>query len=741
MSNFFNELKNRNVYKAATAYVVTGWLIMQVVDTMSNNLSWPPEIASWITKILIVGFPITLVITWLYEVTPQGLKRTGAVQEDTADNRKAGKRLNHLIIGALAITICFMLVERIFFAGNTSINKRQEASIAVLPFANISLTNEDENFALGLTEQILNDLSSVSGLRVISANSSFIYREKNLNDQEIANELKVNYLLKGSLQYDNRNNRVKIITRLVNPYDGENLWSDAYEDDFIEIFGIQEDVSRKVVSQLQVKLLPNEEEFLGTKITSNEEALKLYLKSRNFSKKRNDRDLGKAIELLQKAVKLEPNFAEAHAELSFLYGQRYFYGNLSKESRNELMKYHLDKAIEIAPETPEVLWAKARYYVPSPKDSGLVISNLKKVIALRPNFADAQYHLALAFHRARKYESALKYMEEAVKRDPNNDFLGVQFADFNYMYGNIEKGIQLMGEVINRDSSIGAMRRKALMAAKAPYGDMVEAFKLIHYGDKKDEYDKGNLNYHLLFALDLDLWPVSEKYSRLLQMRYPENLSSFHGPMRLYTFKKEYPLKEELINLWASEKGLDSQTAALERADIQIELGNYQEALKIYEEAYPYMSEDNMDADSLDYGTKYNDLWNYVEILRFNHDDGRADILAKKLCKFYTDQSSTNEYLPVREANIMQMDCYYLSNDTIGFIKALEERFFTKKDRLDIFSELKMGVYRRFYKNEAFQELFARITEETHRQRAEVIEYLKEEGDWDPAWDEELGLE
>ena len=120
MSNFFNELKNRNVYKAATAYAVTAWLIREVVDVIGPNLGWPDSIAPLVIKILLVGFPISLVLTWLYEVSPQGLKRTGAVQEDTPENRRSGKRLNHLIIGALAITICFMLVERVFFAGNTS---------------------------------------------------------------------------------------------------------------------------------------------------------------------------------------------------------------------------------------------------------------------------------------------------------------------------------------------------------------------------------------------------------------------------------------------------------------------------------------------------------------------------------------------------------------------------------------------------------------------------------------------
>ena len=162
MSNFFEELKNRNVYKVATAYAISGWFIMQVVDTVGDNLEWPNVIAATITKILIVGFPIALVLTWIYEFTPQGLKLTGAVQQDTIDNQKASRRLNRIIIGTLAFTLCFMLVERVFFAGRTSINEYQKASIAVLPFLNMSSEAENEFFADGLTEQILDELKNLS---------------------------------------------------------------------------------------------------------------------------------------------------------------------------------------------------------------------------------------------------------------------------------------------------------------------------------------------------------------------------------------------------------------------------------------------------------------------------------------------------------------------------------------------------------------------------------------------------
>ena len=195
LSNFFEELKKRNVYKAGAAYVVTGWLLLQIVDVIGPGFGWSESVTALLTKILLVGFPIILVLAWLYELTPKGFKRTGSEQQDTVDNRKAGKRLNYLIIGVLALTICLMLVERIFFAGNANINPDQKASIAVLPFVNMSTSEENEAFADGLTEEILNKLAQINGLQVPARTSSFKFKDKSEDVRSIGKDLSVNYFL------------------------------------------------------------------------------------------------------------------------------------------------------------------------------------------------------------------------------------------------------------------------------------------------------------------------------------------------------------------------------------------------------------------------------------------------------------------------------------------------------------------------------------------------------------------
>ncbi len=740
VQNLYEELKKRNVYKVATAYAITAWLLVQIADTVGPNLDWPDSVEATLIKILLVGFPIALVLTWLYEFTPKGLKRTGAVQQDTIDNRKAGRRLNRVIIGTLAFTICFLLAERLFFAGQTSINERQEASIAVLPFLNMSTDAENEYFADGLTDQILNELANLSGLQVTARTSSFKFKNKNEDIRDIAEQLSVNYVLEGSVQYDSRRNRIKITAQLINASNGYHLWSETYEDAFEEVFGIQEDVGRKVASQLRVQLLPEEDKMLSSMLTANTEAYKLFMRARQFSVKRDDKNLEQAINLLNQALELDPEFAEAHAELSFLYPQRFFYGNLKKEDRDKLMQYHLDKAIELAPHKPEVLRAEASYHLRLRIDSSKAIKNLRKSIALKPNYADAHYALYQALDWAKNPELAIESLEKAVKLDPLDFFATMLAQKYFYNYKDHEKAFAILDRIIKNDPSAGAGRTKALMVARAPYGDIVQAFKLIHEAGKEDPYMKANLNYHAVFAMDLDLLPLTEKYLNLSQMRYPDNETTFYNVSFLYVLKGDKTSRKEWIDFWALEKGLDIKTVSMERAGLNADLGHYNKAVEILENANPELIQNDTELDSLAVW-QLDDWVVYANLLRFNNENQKADSLSQEICKFYQNAIETDPMLSLSKKNDILVDCYYLSNDTLEFLNALENRYFIKKDRLDVFPNLKSGWYGRFKNNPDYQALEKRITQETHRMRAEVIAYLKDEGDWDPAWDKELGLD
>jgi len=742
MSNFFEELKNRNVYKVAVAYLVSSWLIIQVVDTIGPNLNWSDSVGPLITKLLIVGFPIALVITWLYEFTPKGLKRTGKVQEDTADNRRTGKRLNHTIIAALSLVLILMLVDKLFVSGPVLYNEKQIASIGVLPFINRTVDPDHEFYADSLTEQILNELATISALRVPARTSSFAFKNKNQDISIIAERMKVNYVLEGSIRYDSVQNRIWIRVHLINASTGYHMWSNTYDEYFDSIFDIQEDISRKVAAELKVRLIPEEDEALAGQLTENTEAYKLYLKSRQFSMKRDDENLGKAIGILNEALDLDPNFAVAHAELSTLYSYRFFYGNLSKQERDEKREYHVRKALELDPDVPEVLRAKASKYWTSGGKEDLkdCIADLEQAIEIKPNYADAYHDLYIALGRDLQGQASLDALSRAYDLDPMNEKFGFSLANESfYSQNKPEAGLRIIDEVIERNpSNLIAVVQKAVMLANSPYGDLAGAFKLYHSAIKDDPYERPNPMIGL--SWDLDLGPVRDKYAAIQKMQYPDNEAhTFWNILSVHWLKKEFVEAKNWINYWVSEKNLDPEIAELELAAIESEFGNHQPAIEVLEKSYPEFKDRSLNAKDMDQGIVW-DLRYYIELLWLTEQTQAAKILADRLCEYYQNKANF-KYIYAGAVDSENVYCYYAQNDLVSFNKALEEKYFVNKGKDGVFSDLISGTYSLFEDDPQFISLKNRITEDTHRQRAEVIEYLKEEGDWDPAWDKELGLE
>ncbi len=742
MSNFFEELKKRNVYKVTVAYLVTSWLIIQVVDTIGPNLNWSDSVGPLITKLLIVGFPIALILTWLYEFTPKGLKLTGKTQEDTEDNRRTGKRLNQTIIVALSLVLIVLLIDKLFVSGPVLYNEKQIASIGVLPFINRTVDPDHEFYADSLTEQILNELATISALRVPARTSSFAFKNKNQDISIIAERMKVNYVLEGSIRFDSVQNRIWIRVHLINASTGYHMWSNTYDEYFDSIFDIQEDISRKVAAELKVRLIPQEDEALAGQLTENTEAYKLYLKSRQYSMKRDDENLGTAIGILNEALDIDPNFAVAHAELSTLYSLRFFYGNVSKQERDEKREYHIRKAIELDPDLPEVLRAKAYKYWTSggKEDLKECIADLEKAIEIKPNYADAHHDLYIALGQDHQGRASLDALSRAYDLDPMNEKFGFSLANESFRSQNKpEDGLRIIDEVIERNpSNLIAVVQKSWMLSASPNGDLAGAFKLYHSAMKKDPFERPNPM--IVFSMDIDLDPVRDKYAAIQKLQYPDNEDhTFGNILLIYWLTKDFDGARNWISYWETEKNLEPEIARLELASIESEFGNHGPALEVLEEIYPKFKDRSLNAKEIDGGFEW-ELRYYIELLWLTEQTEAAKLLADQLCEYYQNKANF-KYIYAGEVDRMNVACYYAQNDVFNFNKALEEKYFVNKGKSNVFSELKSGYYRLFEDDPDFQLLKKRITEDIHRQRAEVIAYLKEEGDWDPAWDKELGLE
>ncbi|MEE8294596.1 MAG: hypothetical protein V3R64_02690, partial [Sphingomonadales bacterium] len=235
MNNFFNELKRRNVVRVAIAYAVVSWVALQLVDVLDEILSLPEGFGKAVLIILLIGLPIVLVFSWAYEVTPEGVMKTAEVDASKSITHGTGQKINKLIIGGLVLAVAFLLVDKFFISGNgVEQAETGEASIAVLPFVNMSDDAANAYFADGLSEELLNVLAKVPDLKVAGRTSSFQFKGDNLDLVEIGKTLGVDHILEGSVR--KQGNRVRITAQLIRASDGFHMWSETYDRDLEDIF-------------------------------------------------------------------------------------------------------------------------------------------------------------------------------------------------------------------------------------------------------------------------------------------------------------------------------------------------------------------------------------------------------------------------------------------------------------------------------------------------------------------------
>jgi TolB-like protein len=297
-----SELKRRNVHRMAALYAAAAWLVMQVVDVVEGKLPLLDWIGSAVLAVLAVGFPIALVISWFYEVTPEGISRDTDEESAESTTGFTGRRVDFAIIAVLCAAVLLLAYELLWTG------PPPDRSVAVLPFADMSPNGDQEYFGDGIAEELLNELVRLDGLRVAGRTSSFSFKGTNENLSAIAEALNVGAILEGSVRKDG--DRVRITAQLINASDGYHLWSKTYDRELADIFAIQEEIATSVSGALGVRLgVGGVNAFQGAG-TRNIEAYEAYLQSQNRNLNRQER-----IRLLERAIELDPNYAVAWSSL------------------------------------------------------------------------------------------------------------------------------------------------------------------------------------------------------------------------------------------------------------------------------------------------------------------------------------------------------------------------------------------------------------------------------------------
>src|SRR6266478_2700238 len=303
--NFFSELKRRNVYKVAIAYGVVAWLLLQAASILFPTFEAP----TWTMKVFVavtaLGFPIALIIAWAFELTPEGLKRTEFADElPKKSARSRGWIYVVVIAGVISVSLFFL--GRYTATSKQSVSVELSAkSIAVLPFVDLSQAKDQEYFCDGISEEILDALAKVEGLRVVARTSSFSFKGKNADMSEIAQKLNVQNVLEGSLRREG--NRICITAQLINARNGFHIWSDTFERELQGVFAVQDEITRSIVDALKIKLAVAP----PVRTPESTEAYDLYLKGLYYSNKSDEENLRKSLNLFQQALDKDPNFARA----------------------------------------------------------------------------------------------------------------------------------------------------------------------------------------------------------------------------------------------------------------------------------------------------------------------------------------------------------------------------------------------------------------------------------------------
>jgi len=495
-------LKRRNVFRVGIAYVIVAWLLAQVLELVLDSFGAPQWVMKTVLVLLAAGLPLALLFAWAFEMTPDGLKREGEVDRSQSITASTGRRLDRAIILVLVLAIAFLLFDRftgtardadhtaIKTAEGTSENALsaapeepaqadQRKAVAVLPFQNLSTDAENAFFASGVHEDILTYLSRISGLRVNSRTSVQQYAGSQLNMKDIAAQLGARYVVEGSVR--RAGNQGRVTAQLIDANTDEHLWAENFDRELTDIFAIQTAIAEEIVAQLQAELSPSEAQMLAQQPTDNIEAYDLFLQARAAMQSSEKTNLApwKAIDDLERALSLDPGYAQAWALLGLAHGEAYWFMEDRTDERLAKSKAAIDRALAIDPDLPEALIAMAMYHYRAFYDYPKALEQLLRARDRLPNDSMVHFNLGLVYRRLGEYEKSVDAFMESARLEPGGAEAWGEALDTARESHDYERSRQIERQLPER--LLGAPRIAAERAWTALYekGDIEGAKKIL----------------------------------------------------------------------------------------------------------------------------------------------------------------------------------------------------------------------------------------------------------------------
>jgi len=456
--SFYNELKRRNVFRVAVAYLAAAWLLTEVAGTVFPIFGFGDGPARVVIILLAIGFPLFLVFSWVFEFTPEGLRLEKEITDKRPAVRWGVKKLDRAIIVLLALALGYFAVDKFILEparlaevveeatekarSEVLVESYGERSIAVLPFVNMSADPEQEYFSDGISEELLNLLAQIPELRVISRSSSFSFKGKEVAVPEIARQLNVANVLEGSVR--KVGDRVRISAQLIEARSDTHLWSETFERELGDIFKVQDEIALAISNALRLRLVEVGGHTALPKMfeTASTTAYDAYLQARELVRLRGVDNLRRAVDLLYRALFLDEGFAPAHAQLAIAGALLAFQESFDREE----IKRHVDRAEELQPDLADIYVARA-LLAGHAGDSESEVTFAQQALALNPNQSDAMNTLYLSLSSLGRYEEADEAMQQMLTRDPLTVVGRFNYAEWLGEKGRVSEAHQLADQL------------------------------------------------------------------------------------------------------------------------------------------------------------------------------------------------------------------------------------------------------------------------------------------------------
>ena len=491
--NFFAELKRRNVYKVAVAYVVVAWLLIQAASIFLPAFDAPPWVMKLFIIVIIFGFPVALVLSWAFEVTPEGIKLESEIEQSKSITRRTGRKIVAVTI-ALAVVatglFVYQLVGRDRWArrpdSETTEGGRPTAtagslpakSIAVLPFDNLSGDPQNAYFSEGVQDEILTRLAKIADLKVISRTSTQRFKSAPEDLRQIAQQLGVANILEGSVQ--KANDQVRVNVQLISALTDAHLWADTYDRKLTDIFAVETEIAKTVADVLKAKLTGSEQHVIAARPTENSEAHQLYLKGRFFWNKRTGNDLKKSIDYFEQAIAADPSYALAYAGVAdgyvFLPG---YNAGAPRDCYPKAMAA-AKKALELDDTLAEAhtTLALAIWYYEF--DFAQANREFQRAIELNPNYAIAhQQYGNNTLSALGRFDDAIVEGKRAVELDPLSLIINADLGTDYYFARRYDESIAQLRKTVELDPGFYYVRLNLgeALAAKGAFDEAIAEYQ------------------------------------------------------------------------------------------------------------------------------------------------------------------------------------------------------------------------------------------------------------------------